>query len=94
MLLPCPTVRAYEAYVHGLVVAPSHRRRGLGERLLEAAAAESSSRGKRLLSAFVAPTNRASLALFARQGFRPGPAGRRLGLIPRRAVVLLRRELR
>jgi ribosomal protein S18 acetylase RimI-like enzyme len=86
---------ADEAYLYGLAVAPTHRRRGLGERLLRAVQQESSRRGKRVLSAFVAPTNRASLSLCERQGFRrqraPGAFWRRL--TSRRGSLHLRMEL-
>jgi ribosomal protein S18 acetylase RimI-like enzyme len=78
---------ADEAYLSALTVAPTHRRRGLAERLLRAAEQESARRGRTIVSALVAPTNQASLALFGKAGFHrvaPGAA------LPRPWVLLCR----
>jgi ribosomal protein S18 acetylase RimI-like enzyme len=84
-----------EAYLSCLAVAPSYRRRGLGERLLAAAEREAWRRGKTLLSLLVARDNRASLALCQKLGFRPGrPTGwRRLRPFGRTGFIYLQKRL-
>ena len=86
---------ADEVYLFGLAVAPSHRRQGIAELLLRRAEEEARRLGKTVMSADVAPTNRASLALCEKRGFGPGePAGRRWRrLILRRGSVHLRKAL-
>ncbi|WP_247000361.1 GNAT family N-acetyltransferase [Halosolutus gelatinilyticus] len=60
-------------YVWRLYVAPGHRNRGLGSRLLAAAIGESRSRwGVRPLYALIAVDNRPSRRLFESHGFDPG----------------------
>jgi ribosomal protein S18 acetylase RimI-like enzyme len=84
-----------EAYLSCLAVAPSHRRRGVAERLLRSAELEAGRHGKTLLSGFVAPTNHASLALCQKLGFHPGrPAGPRWRRpVSRRGFIYLRKPL-
>jgi GNAT superfamily N-acetyltransferase len=54
-----------------LAVRPEYRRRGLGQRVMAAAAAWAAGQGARWAYAQVASTNAASLALNARLGLRP-----------------------
>ena len=84
-----------EAYLSCLAVAPSHRRQGVGEWLLRSAELEAGRHGKTFVSGFVAPTNRASLALCEKVGFRPGrPAGPRWRRpVSRRGFTYLRKPL-
>jgi len=54
----------------GLMVAASHRRRGIGNALLEQAVAWAREAGVRKLELHVFPHNEAALALYERFGFR------------------------
>lgn len=64
-----------------LVVAPEHRRRGLGSRMFEAALRLARQRHLRRLVALVDPTNDPALAFFAEVGFEPdGLVGDRVRL--------------
>ena len=54
-----------------LLVAPGHRRRGLGSQLLERALGEARRRGLRRLEAVVQVDNRSARAFFEEAGFEP-----------------------
>ena len=59
-----------EAEVLALAVAPDHRRRGIGRRLIDAAAGDCSNAGVERLFLEVAVPNDAARALYAASGFR------------------------
>jgi len=86
---------ADEAEILTLAVAPGARRRGLGRRLVEAAAELAAARGAASLFLEVAADNAAALALYAAAGFVS--AGRRPGYYRRAegpaadALILVRK---
>jgi ribosomal-protein-alanine N-acetyltransferase len=87
---------AGEAEILTLAVAPTHRRRGLGRALLEAAMGVCGTLGAETMFLEVAADNAAAIALYEAAGF--APAGRRKAYYarPGRAAVdalVLRREL-
>jgi len=57
-------------YLEGWYVAPTHRRRGLGRALVEAAERWAHARGATEMASDAEPDNAASLAAHARLGFR------------------------
>lgn len=71
-----------EAEILTVAVAESHRRRGLGRRLIEAAAAAAIAGGANVLFLEVAEDNPAAIALYRSLGFET--VGRRPGYYPRR----------
>lgn len=73
-------VAADEAEILTLAVRPEARRRGLGGRLVEAAAVRAAAAGAGRLFLEVADDNPAARALYARCGFEA--AGRRRGYYP------------
>jgi ribosomal protein S18 acetylase RimI-like enzyme len=60
--------------IESLVVLPSHRRRGIGGRLLDALAAELAAGGIHDLVLGVLPGNAQAIAMYERRGFRPAGA--------------------
>ncbi len=87
---------AYDATVEiSLYIAPSHRRRGLGQLLLSHALTEAPRRGITALAGFVFAHNEPSLRLLERNGFE------RWGLLPdvceldgvRRSVAIVGRHV-
>jgi ribosomal protein S18 acetylase RimI-like enzyme len=63
---------AHKAFIWGVYVAPTHRRRGVGRRLLEAAIAHAASMpGLLQVSLGANAANLASLALYKALGFEP-----------------------
>jgi ribosomal protein S18 acetylase RimI-like enzyme len=64
------SLRGPAGVVHDLVVAPEHRRGGVGRRLLEAAIADLRGRGAPQVVLSTAERNHAAQRLFARLGFR------------------------
>ncbi len=70
-----------EAEILTLAVRPSARRRGLGARLVRAAAAHVAASGAKRMFLEVAEDNAPARALYNAQGF--GAAGRRRGYYPR-----------
>jgi ribosomal protein S18 acetylase RimI-like enzyme len=72
----------HEAYFFAMAVAPAYRRRGIAERLLQAAEAQARAWDKTLASGFVARGNTASLGLLCKHGYHQVPLrccrGRRL----------------
>jgi ribosomal protein S18 acetylase RimI-like enzyme len=64
----------HEAYLCELAVAPAYRRRGIAQQLVRAAEAQARAWDKTLASAFVAPTNTASLGLLRKHGYHEVPA--------------------
>lgn len=89
-------VAADEAEVLTLAVRPEARGRGLGRRLVEAAAQTARENGAAHLFLEVADDNAAALALYARAGFvetgrRPGYYARPGGV--RRDALVMAREL-
>jgi ribosomal-protein-alanine N-acetyltransferase len=84
-----------EAEVLTLAVDPAHRRSGLGQALVEAAAIAAAAAGARTLFLEVASDNRAALGLyraagFARVGQRPAYYRRGAGAVD---ALVLRRDL-
>lgn len=59
-----------EAHVTTIAVAPDHRRRGIGERLLVALIAEALRRGARWITLEVRRTNDSAKALYRKYGFK------------------------
>jgi GNAT superfamily N-acetyltransferase len=59
-----------EAMLHALQVRPAHRRRGIGETLLRAAANWAAGEGANRLSLAVTERNSAARALYARLGLQ------------------------
>jgi len=57
------------AWVQTMAVAPTHRRQGLGDRLLRDLLAEAERRRQRVVSLEVAADNAAAQRLYARHGF-------------------------
>lgn len=88
-------IAADEAEILTLAIGPSHRRRGLGASLLEAAMAAAAARGAKGLFLEVAADNVAARALYAKAGFVA--VGARRGYYQRgdRATdaIVLRRDL-
>lgn len=85
-------VIADEAEVLTIAVAPSHRRRGLGRQLLDAAVAAATARGATTVWLEVRASNRAARAMYASAGFVA--AGVRRGYYrrpPEDAIVLCHR---
>ena len=71
--------RRHEAYLFGLAVAPSHRRRGLAERLMVAGENYARQLGKPTAVGFIAHDNAASMAVSTNRGWtfdRPRPGTR------------------
>ena len=64
-----PTPPAGAWYVDALAVAPAHRRRGIGEFLLDAAADDARRRGADALALDTGLENRTAQALYAKAGF-------------------------
>jgi ribosomal-protein-alanine N-acetyltransferase len=64
-------VAAAEGEILNLAVAPEARRRGLGQRLLEAGLAALAGQGASEIFLEVRESNQAALALYQRRGFRP-----------------------
>jgi ribosomal protein S18 acetylase RimI-like enzyme len=64
------SLRGPAGVLHDLVVDPSHRGRGVGQLLLEAAAAALEARGAPQIVLSTAERNEAAQRLFARAGFR------------------------
>ena len=64
-----PTPPAGSWYVDGLAVSESHRRHGLAQRLLEAAAEDARRAGARTLALDTGLENEAAQALYAKAGF-------------------------
>jgi GNAT superfamily N-acetyltransferase len=62
--------------IHDLAVLPSHRRLGVGTRLLEAVANEARARGCCKLTLEVREDNLAAQALYRKAGFGPGSSAR------------------
>jgi ribosomal-protein-alanine N-acetyltransferase len=75
-------VAADEAEILTLATRPAARRRGIGSRLVQAAAAEAAGQGARRLFLEVAADNGAALRLYRRAGFEQ--AGLRKGYYARR----------
>jgi ribosomal protein S18 acetylase RimI-like enzyme len=65
------SLRGPAGLVHDLLVDPSHRRRGIGQRLLEETLTMLRARGARQIVLSTAERNTAAQRLFARLGFRP-----------------------
>jgi ribosomal protein S18 acetylase RimI-like enzyme len=63
----------HEAYLFTFAVAPAYRRRGIGERLLQAAEAQARAWGKTRASVFVARENAASLGFLRKYGYYEVP---------------------
>lgn len=61
---------ADEAHVHNIAIAPAHRRRGLGRRLLAACLGLAARRGARRAFLDVRAGNGAALSLYGSLGFR------------------------
>ena len=84
-----------EAEVLTLAVDPAHRRLGVGQALVEAAAISAAAAGARTLFLEVASDNQAALALYRAAGF--GQVGRRPAYYRRGAgavdALVLRRDL-
>lgn len=80
---------ADEAELLNLAVHPGYRRRGLGRRLLEAAASALMAAGARRIYLEVRASNASAIAFYGSAGFRH--AGRRLGYYrhPREDALLL-----
>jgi ribosomal protein S18 acetylase RimI-like enzyme len=72
---------AHVAEVHGLAVAPSHQREGIGGRLLDAAIERSRQEGVRRLVLRVLSTNRGARRLYERHGFEVEGAHREVFLL-------------
>jgi [ribosomal protein S18]-alanine N-acetyltransferase len=82
-----------DAEIADLAVAPSSRRRGVGQALMERAASELARRGVRSLYLEVRESNVGARTLYEANGFRP--VGRRRGYYrqPVEDALLLKREI-
>lgn len=64
------SLRGPAGVIHDIVVDPDHRRRGIGQRLLDAALAALATRGAPRVVLWTAEQNGSAQRLFARAGFR------------------------
>jgi len=82
---------ADELHLHNLAVAPTHRRRGLGRRLLGLILALGRGRGARVALLEVRESNQAALRLYESWGFRRVAARPAYYSHPREDALLLKK---
>ena len=81
------------AHMVGMWVEPSHRRRGAGGSLIEAAASWARAAGAGQLDLWVTERNEAAVALYTRAGFRLTPQRQPLPSNPSLTEVVIRKTL-
>lgn len=81
-----------EADMMNLAVSPEHRRKGIGEALTAALAAELKRKGVHCLTLEVRASNAAAIALYEKLGFQAVGRRRRYYEKPREDALILRKE--
>jgi len=83
-----------EAHLANLAVAPWARRRGYAEVMIEALLREAYLRGSRMIVLEVRASNGGAIALYEKNGFKPGGIRRNYYNHPREDAIIMVRSLR
>ena len=78
-----------EGYISNVAVAPTYRRRGLGDRLICELMERAKTRGLAFVTLEVRESNAPAIALYAKHGFRPAGLRRNYYEKPRENAVLM-----